>query len=228
MGVSLLLGGVLAVLAVPGAPPPGTEAPVRVSAVEVRLPPGSDPALLKDIPQLVAVGKGRDLSLRDVQKSIERLMGTGRFSSVEVRAEPDERGERIVFLLEPKQTLSEIYFENHLVLKDAELLAASKLSKGNEFYPELVQQATEGILRAYQRKGYRATTVTATVTEGDDGVSLGLRMEEGKPTLLEHVVVSGDAGLTPRQLMEVLQLELGSVLNLDQVDAALGRLIDRL
>ncbi|MFT3842527.1 MAG: POTRA domain-containing protein [Myxococcaceae bacterium] len=226
--MSLLLGGVLAVLALPGAPPPGVEAPTKVNAVEVRLPPGSDPALLKDIPQLVAVGKGRELSLRDVQKSIERLMGTGRFGSVEVRAEPDGDGERIVFLLEPKQVLAEIYFENHLVLNDAELLAASKLAKGNEFYPELVQQATDGILRAYSRKGYRATTVTATVTEGDEGVSLGLRVEEGPPTRLEHVVVSGDAGLTPRQLMEVLQLELGSVLNLDQVDAALARLKDRL
>ncbi len=223
MGVSLLLGGVLAVLALPG-----SGGAAQVVSVEVRLPPGSDPALIRDAPELVLVRRGKPLSLRDVQKSIERLIGTGRFADVEVRGEDVLGGLRVVFLLEPKRTLYEIYFEHHHVLSDEQLRAASKLSKGSEYYPEEVEQATEGILRAYRRKGYRSASVSATVTEGDQGVSLGLRIDEGLPTRLKQVVLSGDAGLPPREVLEVLELQLDTVLDLDQVDAALARLKERL
>ncbi len=222
--MSLLLGGVLAVLAVPQAP---AAAPLVVS-VEVRLPPDSDAALIKDAPELVLVRRGKPLSLREVQRSIERLIGTGRFADVEVRDEPTEGGERIVFLLEPKRTIAEIYFEHARVLSDADLLAASKLSKGTEFYPEAIIAAVDGIQRAYLRKGYRSASVGATVTEGDQGMNVGLKVEEGLPTRLKQVVISGDSGLPPRELMEVLQLELDAVLNLDQVDAAVERLKARL
>ena len=74
MGVTLLLAVLLS---------QSPQAPIIVG-VELRLPTGTEEALVKETPDLVALRKGQRLSVRAVQRTIERLMGTGRFADVVV------------------------------------------------------------------------------------------------------------------------------------------------
>ncbi|MEI6225905.1 MAG: hypothetical protein WCS72_14200, partial [Deltaproteobacteria bacterium] len=72
---ALLLGAAPA-----SADPLGPPRPV-VTSVELRLPPGEDPALLRP---LVAVQAGQPLSPAVTQRTVRALYQTGKFANVEV------------------------------------------------------------------------------------------------------------------------------------------------
>lgn len=219
MGVTLLLAAILAQAPLA----PGTPAPTIVS-VEVRLPAGADPKLLDRVPSLITVRKGQPLSRRAVQRAIENLFATGRFSDVEALAVDVADGVEITFSLTPRRVINEVYFEGNRALTAAELQTASRLAPNAEYWPERLEAVARTITATYARRGFRAAKVTARVDEDSLGATIGFSIEEGTPSQIASITLAGEPGLELRQVLEAMKVKPGDVLDMEQVEAGIEAL----
>jgi outer membrane protein assembly factor BamA len=227
--VCLLWAGVVLASPAPQELPPAAEvraeagereAPV-VTAVELVLPPGSDP---QGLTELVTIYRGQVLSPQAVRRSVEGLWNTGRFTNVEARAVEVPGGVRLVFHLTPVQQLVRLVIEGNVALSDQEIRAASGLQEYAPLDPDSVDAARTAIEEAYQRKGYDQVLLSVSQEPSTGGVVLVFTLDEGEPTRLGRVTIAGSPGLPLARLVEVLGLRPGVVLDQARVDAGLERL----
>ena len=80
---------------------------LTVSTVELVAQPSINVEALRP---LVAQQAGAPYSSAAIQKSVEALQATGKFTKVEVEAKPETRGLRVTFILEPAFYVGMIYF----------------------------------------------------------------------------------------------------------------------
>jgi len=226
--VCLLWAGVALARAAPQEPPPAEEraesweqAAPEVMAVELVLPPGSDTRGLAD---LVAVRRGQVLSTLAVRRSVEALWNTGRFTNVEARAVDIEGGVRLVFQLTPVQQLVRLVVEGNVALSDEEIREASGLPEYAPLDPDSVDAARAAIEEAYHRKGYDQAHVAVSQEPSPGGVVLVFTLDEGQPTRVGRVTLTGSPGLPLSQLLEALGLRPGVVFDQARVDAGLEKL----
>lgn len=224
MGVTL----VLAALVAQAAPLP--RGPSVITQVEVRLPPGADEKLLDRVTNLITVRRGQTLARRAIQRSIENLWATDRFSDVVVSV--DEAGDdlAVIFELVPRRHVAEVYTEGRAALTQAEVLAAAKLEPGSEYWPERVLAAAERVAHAYRRKGFQEVRVEVRLDEGEAGTWVGFLIDEGKPTRITSVSMVGAPGLSLDRVLDTVGLRLGDVLDaarLDEGTDALRQLLRR-
>ncbi len=193
----------------------------RVTAVELHLPPGTDPSGLSE---QIAVRQGQPLSRREVRRSIERLHATGRFADVVVRSVPANGGVRVVFEITPKQKLASLDILGERVLTTAEIAAAAQLDAGDEYYPELVDRAVERVASVYRRKGYRQALIEVELREGESGLDVLLTIEEGEPTWVKGVSLGGNPGLPVARVVDALGIGVGQVLDTEQLERGIEQL----
>lgn len=218
MGVTLFVAALLS----QAGPPAGPSS--VISAVEVRLPSGADEKLLDKVTTLITVRRGQTLSRRSVQRSIENLWATRRFSDVTVEVEEAQGRAELVFELVPRLVVAELYTEGRVALSQAEVLAAAKLEAGSEYWPEGVLAAAERVAQAYRRKGFQEVKVDPRVDPGGAGVWVGLVIAEGLPTRVSSLSVVGDPGLPLRQVLELVGVKLGDVLDAARLEEGVDAL----
>lgn len=203
---------------------PGQGAPARppVTAVELQLPAGSDPAGLAE---LVAVRPGGPLAPREVRRTLERLWRTGRFTDVEVRELPDGEGVRLVFLLTPRPVVVGVEVEGNAVLEDAAVLAAAGLTgRARAEAADRLEEVERAVTAAYAARGYDGARVRAQAVPVQGGVEVVLQVEEGSATRVVGVSFNGNPGLPAAALTDALGLPVGAVLDRTRVEAGLERL----
>lgn len=202
-------------------PPAEPEPQPQVVAVEVRVPPGTDTSGL----DLLVVGlKEHPLSRRSVRRTLQLLFATGRFADVVVREAPVAGGVKLTFEVVGKRAISDLSVEGNRVLSNAEVLEAGRLAEGGEFYPEMLQQAVDGIVGAYRRRGYDSAEVHIEKTEAGGSIQLLLSVTEGRPTQVAAIVVAGHPGLPLSRLLDVLGLPVGAVLERGRLEQGIERL----
>jgi outer membrane protein assembly factor BamA len=226
--VALLMAGVS--LAQPAPPPmlarPESAETVEASApeviaVELHLAESVDTTGLAD---LVAVRKGQRLSQRAVRRSMDRLWATGRFTDVVVRAVDVPGGVRLVFQLTPAEVLARLTVEGNVTLGDEAILEASGLQESGPLEQDKVDAAVAAIVEAYRRKGYDEAKVTVTRELAFGGVGLVLTLDEGVPTRVGKVTLTGSPGLPLARMLEALNLRAGEVFDRSGLEAGLERL----
>src|SRR5262245_60657090 len=112
-------------------------APPIVTSVNLLFPEGADAQLKKEAIELVAIHEGQELSARAVRRTIQRLMGSGRFADVVVLGEERKGGIELVIVASPKRKVGEVSVDKKTsALSDGEVKAASKLEQGSEYSPE--------------------------------------------------------------------------------------------
>jgi outer membrane protein insertion porin family len=157
--------------------------PVIVS-LEVRLPKSVDKKLVDKIPSLTTLRKGQPLSIRSVQRTIENIYATRKFSDVKVLSSEVAGGVTLVIALLPIESIAEIYVEGNRALTKNELIAVSRLPLLSEYWPERAENAAAQIQNYYHRKGYRTARVTTQIHSVESGISLGIVVDEGPPTII--------------------------------------------
>jgi outer membrane protein insertion porin family len=194
-----------------------------VVRVELRLPAGADEKLLDRITDLVTVRRGQRLSRRAVRRSIESLFESRRFSDVVAHIEVEEQGTAVIFQLVPKQVIADVFFEAPpgtdvltASLKN-DLLAAGRLDKGGEYWPERGEQAADAMTELLRRRGFRDAQVHHSIIDAEQGLAVGFTVVPGAPTLLRSVTIAGDPGLETDQLLSALGVTTGQVLDVDVV-----------
>lgn len=199
---------------------PAAEAPTIVG-VEVRLPAGADRKLLERVPQLVTVRKGQALSRRAVERSIESLFATDKFADIEVQGRDVEGGVELIFILVPRQNIGAVFVEGTHELTRDEVLGATGLEVGSEYWPERIEHTAENVRALYQRRGFRAAVVRTEATMVEGAVSIGFVVKEGEPSLVRAVSFSGEPGLPLRTLLEKVGLRPGELLDLVRLETGL-------
>ncbi|HET9450206.1 MAG TPA: POTRA domain-containing protein, partial [Aggregicoccus sp.] len=189
--------------------------------MELHLPAGSDTAGLSE---LVAVRAGQQLSVRAVRRSLERLWATGRFTDVVARAVEGPAGVTVIFQLTPVQQLVELGIVGNVVLTDDQVRAASGLTEREPFDPDGLDAALLAIREAYGARGYDAARVEVERREVPGGVSLTLILEDGPPTRVAAVTVTGSPGLPLPELLSALGLQVGGVLERGSLQEGVERL----
>ncbi len=207
--------GVIAQAAAPTDPPP------TVVGVEIHLPPGADPS---GFPELIALSVGEKLSARAVRRSVERLFATGRLADVVAKLVQAPNGVRVIFELTPKQRFVGFRFVGNHRLSRSELLSASKLSEGADFYPERLQEAVEAMAAAYRRRGYSRSRIDTQLSQLPRGMEVLFSISEGEPTRIAEISVAGSPGIPLNRILETLELELGSILDVEQLGNGLEKL----
>ncbi|WP_083969047.1 outer membrane protein assembly factor [Hyalangium minutum] len=200
---------------------PQEQEPQEVKEVELRLPPGSDTRGLAD---LVTIRRGQVLSTLAVRRSVEALWNTGRFTNVEARTVDVRGGVRLVFQLTPVQQLVRLVIEGNVALSDDEIREASGLPEYAPLDPDSVDRARAAVEQAYHRKGYDQAYLRVSEEPSPGGVVLVFTMDEGQPTRVGRVTLTGSPGLPLSSLLEALGLEPGVVLDQARVDAGLEKL----
>ncbi len=213
MGVTFLLVALLAQA-------PATEAPT-IAGVEVRLPVGADRKLLERVPQLVTVRKGQALSRRAVERSIESLFATNKFADIEVQGRDTESGVELIFILVPRQNIGAVFVEGARELTRDEVLTATGLAVGSEYWPERVEHCAENVRALYRRRGFRAVEVRTEASMVEGAVSIGFLVTEGEPSRVRAVSFSGEPGLPMRKVLETLGVRPGDLLDLARLDTGL-------
>lgn len=199
-----------------------------VMGVELRLPSTADSSLLKDGPLLVAVRAGQPLSLKAVRRSIDRLLTTERFSDVVARAIDVPGGVLVVFELEPKRRLGRLVIQGNVAVAADELVQATRLKEGAEFFAERLARALEGMRALYRTRGYEEVEILVDVASEASDVELVLSVTEGEPTRLRGITVAGSPGLPLRETLETVGVARAGVLNRERVGEGIERLRQKL
>jgi outer membrane protein insertion porin family len=201
----------------------GDPAPPRVAAVELRLPPGEDPA---SATALVAVTAGDPLSTRALRRTVQRLFQGGRYRNVVVStvpAEPpaDAGGAWVKVIVEalPLRVLATVSVRvNGGPPEDGEAVrAAARLAPGDAFDDPDLDAAVARVKAALWRRGFRAARVEARA-RGDRQVTAELDVVRGAPVQVSSLRLAGDAGRDRAALVAGLSTRAGAPLDVDALD----------
>jgi outer membrane protein assembly factor BamA len=182
-----------------------------VTAVRLELRGGGEvPA---DLTSLVAVPVGAQLSLRAVRRSIERLFSTGRFSDVVARSEEVPGGVQVVFELVPVVRIARVEVSGVRSLPMDEVLAATRLADGSEYWPARLDEARAALQAFYARRGWNAAEAQATAVPQGRDVVVRLSVVEGPPTRVRAVRFEGQPGLPESRLQSAFGLKIHDILD---------------
>ncbi len=200
-------------------------APETVASVEIRLAAQADPSLLDRVASLIFVRKGQPFSRRNLQRSLEALYASGRFSSVEVLSQHSDLGEVIVFRVEPQAKIERLSIEGTSPIDGATLLAEVGIKEGADGAREEQQAAAEALTEALRRRGFESATVNAQSEVSESGnVNLVFVCSLQQPTLVSEVVFEGQPALPTEVLQEALGFKLGDRYDLSRAAAGVERL----
>jgi outer membrane protein insertion porin family len=216
----------------PAPPPPAPPAPPEpapkverlVGSVELHLPKDAD---TKGLAELVALRPGTPLKRNDVQRTLERLYGTGRFSDIVISAVPDARGRlSVVIEADTRTFVDSIEFEGNAVLTEAALRKALALTdRRPEYYLEFIDRLQARLASAYRRIGYTRAQVKHVLVQGDAGEAvLRFQILEREPTRITAVEAAGDPQMPVAEIVKTLGLSQGDVLDLDKLDKGIAAL----
>ncbi len=222
----------LLVQAAPAAAGPAPEPRPVVTAVELRVPPGEDPAPLRG---MIAVQAGQPLSPGATQRTVRALYQTGRFGNVEVVAVPDggtagEPRVRILVRCTPRRVAASVRVDGGaagLPLAEDALLQAAALPRGAEVFPGRLVAASAAMQALLARHGYRQASVTPEEA-GAVQVDVTFRVAPGEPTRVASISVGPDPGIPEPSLRAVVSTGVGDVVDQDLLDADLRALRDAL
>jgi outer membrane protein insertion porin family len=227
--------GVLAALVLGAAPvvaaPPVPSRPVVVE-VELRLPPGEDPATLRP---LLAVQAGEPLTPQATQRTVRALYLTGKCANVEVitfpaGGTPETPRVRVEVECAPRRAAASVKVEGRggvLPVSEAALLQAASLPKGAEIYAGRLEASARAMRELLARHGYRQARVTPE-DKGGIQVDVIFAVEAGQPTRVSAVTIGPSPGLPEEALRRDIRTRPGEILDEETLDTDLRAVRDAL
>jgi outer membrane protein assembly complex protein YaeT len=196
----------------------------RVTAVELRLPPGEDAGAAA---ALVAVAPGDPLSTPSLRRTVQRLFQGGRYRNVIIRAAPaaPPNGEggawvRLVVEALPIRLLGavQVRLEGPSVIDAEAVRAAARLATGDPFDDADLDAAVARVRAALARRGFREARVSGRA-HGERQVTAELEVAPGEPVRVSSLRLSGDAGPDAAGLAAGLSTRVGAPLDADGLEA---------
>ncbi len=200
---------------------------VTVHAIEFRGIKGTNPEMLR---QLLVQKTGEPLDRDKIRASLRVLYATGRFSTLQVEAEPSQQnGLSLIFVA------TENYFTGDVKVDGApaktnpkphQLVESSKLDLGATFSQESVDRSVERMLKVMADNGYYKATITYDLIPHDDTrqMDIDFHVVPGERARVGGVTIEGDTGIPPDKVRSLTKLKSGDRVKQEHVTRALERL----
>ncbi len=200
-------------------------APVR--AIEFRGIKGTNPEMLR---KMLAQKAGEPLDRQKIRASLRVLYATGRFSALQVEAEPSQtNGLSLIFVA------TENYFNGDVNVEGApaktnpkahQLVESSKLDLGATFSQERVDRSVERMLKVMADNGYYKAAITYHLKPNDDTrqMNIDFHLVPGELARVGVVTIEGDTGIPPDKIRSITKLKSGDKVKQEHVTRALERL----
>jgi outer membrane protein assembly complex protein YaeT len=197
--------------------------PPRVSAVELRLPPGDDAAAAA---ALVALAPGERLSSEALRRTVQRLFQGGRYRNVVVRTSPaaapaGDPGPWVTVVVEalPVRILDalDVRVDEGAGIDAAAVRAAARLAPGDPFDDPDLDAALARVRAMLARRGYDEARVDGRA-RGDRAVAAEIAVAPGEPVRVSTLHLAGDVGAAGRQLERGLATRAGAPLDRDALE----------
>lgn len=149
---------------------------------------------------------GDPFSPTALREDVRAIFALGFFDDVQIRVEEFEGGVRVIFVVVERPILREVSYEGNREVKTDDLRDKAALRIGVLYNPVEVQRAQEAIRQKYEDEGFFGVTIsprTERTPEGD--LRLVFRIEEGKKTYIDRIVIEGNQALTAGQIKGVME-----------------------
>ncbi len=188
---------------------------------------GTKPEMLRS---LLLQQVDEPLDREKLHASLEALYATGRFSSLQVEAEPDLRnGLTLTFVA------TENYFNGAINVEGAptktnprphQLVNATKLDLGELFTEDNVKHSVESMLKVMQDNGYYKASITYKLLPHEDTRQMDVTfyVTKGDVARVGEVTLQGDTGIAPDRAQKITKLKPGAQVRSERLNRALERL----
>ena len=154
--------------------------------------------------ELVAVRPGDPLAPGLLERNLRLLRETGLFAGVAGELVAGPAGPRVLFTLQPYPLVKDVSIKGNFLVLDRDLLPAVQLRVAAPFREETVRGDINRMVRHYEDKGFDGTTIAEEVARRGDEVRVVYRVREGRPRVVETIVVRGAAGVGEAEVRTAL------------------------
>ncbi len=127
-----------------------------------------------------------------VKADRDRLMGSGRFTSVVATREYTEEGVIVAFKVDERPTISKLEIIGNKKFKTEELLKDMPIGEGDPMNQASIEGGKQAIINKYREEGYHFITVTVDEEALRDKSELTYNIVEGPQTIVKKVRFEGN------------------------------------
>jgi outer membrane protein insertion porin family len=167
--------------------------------VEIRYEPPAQPLAPQDLKRVSILRIGEPLRSSDVAEAIDRMFATGRYSDIQVDAEPREAGVVVVFRTADARFFGHVETTGKISSPPSEaiIVNAAQLPLGAPYDPALLTAAEKTLQRLFSSNGlYEANVHLETTEEEHQQVGVRIIVESGPRARYELPVIRGDTKLS--------------------------------
>ena len=140
---------------------------------------------------------GDPYSGKGVAQDIQNITRLGQFSSVQVRAEPQNDGSvDLVYAVTQLKLLADVQVIGNEAVSDGDLLEAVQVSANDPIDKFLIDQGVERVKKAYRAAGYFLAGVTVDDKTLNESNVLIYRVREGPRVKVQEIEFRGNSALT--------------------------------
>lgn len=200
------------------------------AVVEIVVEGASDGPSGTSAREVFGIRVGDTLEAAAVRLGIKRVFLTGTWADVRVYGEPrGAAGVRLILHVEPDLLIGEVVLLTSGALPPSRLRPAIRLTPGDRFRPESVEEARRALKRAAADLGWPAAEVETSIEPLRGGEQrLRFVVELGTPTRIESVELSGDPKLARAEVLREIGVVAGQPFDRLELEQGLGRVKERL
>lgn len=176
----------------------------------------------------LALKVGQPYRATAASRSVRLLMATGNFKSVDMVSYFTPDGVRVKFELDPLEMVSAVTIKgNYFILKKV-IRSVVRTSRHGVLDMVEAEKDREKIRDLYRRRGFFETDVkmSVAVDRRKWGKEIIFEIDEGKPGVIQHVVLEGNDSFSAGQLAQHHQLLALSFFNEEKIEEATARLLE--
>ena len=176
--------------------------------------------------QLLPIRAGNPITPEGIRASIQALYNTGRYSTIEVDAQPvPGGGTNLTFVVRPHYFFSTFLLEPPNLLERT-LSAYSRLPLGEKFSESAVDPIIQEAKELLKSEGYFETTITPQYDFGEDTrlVTVTLKVDPGAKAKVANVrIQGGEQTFSPEELMDALGIDPGDDFSSTAVEMSVAK-----
>lgn len=193
-------------LRAPGADLPDPNAFRKETVREVRYDPPQQPLTPEQLARIVPLKPNQQVTPAEVRDTIKQLYATGRYSYVEVDAQPAAHGVSLVVRTRPQWFVGTVEVGGKLAAPPnrGQLANATRLELGQPFNDGDLKTAIRGMQSLLRRNGFFQAVVDArpAYDAGHQQISYTFVVQPGTRARLTEPVISGDTRIPKEELAE--------------------------
>ncbi len=170
---------------------------------------------------LLGIKAGEVLDPQKVRKGIKRAFVKGIFEDIEVHADPDRT--RVSILVKERERIRKILVTGNEYLPDRDIRAMFSLKEGAVVRYDLFGEAVKLLQSALAERGFPHAAVSIEVSPAAKPYAkdLTIVVSEGKPLLIERIVVHG---APPDEITGVMHIREGEIYDQKMVEKDMERI----